>query len=442
MTGLEIAEPLAAAPASAIADAPRFLRRLLRRPLAVVCLAYLLGVVAVAIVAPIALPHVRTEFAGDFLAVRQGPSAEHPLGTDTLGRDVLERLLVGARVTMVGVAQAMLVLVALGIPLGLVAGYFRGRTDRIVGWFGDLTFSMPAIVIIIIVFSVFPNSMTAGMITLGILAAPGLMRVVRSATLPVREELYVAAAQVSGLSRPYIISRHIAPRIAGAVIVQASLLAAAVLLIQSGLAFLNLVVAPPEPSWGGMVADGLTVLEQQPWLIVPPGLTIAVTVLALVAARGRRTRRDHGVVGGSHETCARAQTPRPTCRDAERERQRRAVARGAARDTQSHGLATHWADTHDLARRRLLRRSPRRDSGARGRVGLRQDDDGNVDPSAAARGNWHRAMAGSTSTARTSSSSPRAISGGFADGRSGSSRRSRWSASIPRSESAGRSPRP
>jgi peptide/nickel transport system permease protein len=262
-------------------DAPKFVRRLLRRPLAAFCVAYLLAVVVVAIVAPIVLPHVASEQAGSLLAVRQGPSWHHLLGTDTVGRDVLDRLLVGTRVTMVGVAEAFVVALGLGVPLGMAAAFLGGWTDRIVGWLADLTFSMPAIIVILVVLSVFPQSMLAGMASLGIIAAPGIMRVVRSATLPIREELYIAAARVSGLSRPYIVTRHVAPKVAGAIIVQATLLSAAALLVQSGLSFLNLLVAAPAPSWGGMIADGMGVILFQPWLIWPPGLAIFFTILVL-----------------------------------------------------------------------------------------------------------------------------------------------------------------
>jgi peptide/nickel transport system permease protein len=264
-----------------VAESPRFVHRLLHRKLALVCLAYLAVIVAVGLIAPFVLPHVADENAGDLLAVRQGPTWGHWLGTDTLGRDVLDRLLVGTRVTIVGVAEALVVVLLLGVPLGLAAGFLGGWLDRVVSWLADLALSMPTIIIILVVLSVFPQSMTAGMVTLGVIAAPGLMRVVRSATLPVREELYIAAARVAGLSRPYIITRHVLPRIAGAVIVQASLLAAVALLVQTGLAFLNLVVAAPAPSWGGMVADGVGAIVLQPWLIWPPGMAIAVTILAL-----------------------------------------------------------------------------------------------------------------------------------------------------------------
>jgi peptide/nickel transport system permease protein len=275
-----VAEATSAGRPAAVVESPVFLRRLLRRPLALACLAYLAVLVAVAIVAPIALPSVAGEHAGDLLAARQNPSWHHLLGTDALGRDVLARLLVGSRVTMLGVADALIVVLALGVPLGLAAGFLGGWLDRVVGWLADLTFSIPAIIVILIVLAVHPQSMLAAMVTLGVLAAPGLMRVVRSATLPVRKELYIDAAQVSGLSLPYIIGRHVLPRISGAIIIQTSLLSAVALLVQTGLAFLNLIVAAPAPSWGGMVADGVTSLVLQPWLIWPAGMAIAITVVA------------------------------------------------------------------------------------------------------------------------------------------------------------------
>ena len=146
-------------PRAAVTESPRFARRLLRQPARARLPRLPRLLVLIAIVAPIVLPDVAHENAGDLLAVRQGPSGDHLLGTDPLGRDVLERLLVGTRVTMVGVAEALVVALALGVPLGLAAGFFGGWTDRIVSWLADLTFSMPAIVIILVVLSVFPQSM-------------------------------------------------------------------------------------------------------------------------------------------------------------------------------------------------------------------------------------------------------------------------------------------
>jgi peptide/nickel transport system permease protein len=239
-----------------------------------------LAVIGVAILAPVFLPGVAGQQAGDLLGVLQGPSWHHLLGTDSLGRDVLERLLVGTRPTMLGVLEAVVVVLVLGVPLGLAAGYLGGRLDRFAGWIADVAFAVPAIIIILVVLSVYPGNMLAGMVTLGVLAAPSMMRVVRSATLPVREELYIAAARVSGLSRRYIVTRHVLPRISGPLIVQTSFVAAAALVVQTSLSFLNLLVAVPAPSWGGMVADGANEVAVQPWLIWPPGVAITLTILA------------------------------------------------------------------------------------------------------------------------------------------------------------------
>jgi peptide/nickel transport system permease protein len=261
------------------AQAPGFWRRLLRRPLAVACIVYLLIVTGLAIFAPIVLPHVAQEQVGDLLRVRQGPSARNLLGTDNLGRDVLNRILVGSRVTMLAVAESIIVAMFVGVPMGLVAGYVGGKVDRGISWVTDLSFAIPGLIIILVVVTVFPKNLLAAMITLGLLSAPGIARIVRAVTLPVREELYVAAARVSGLSRPYIISRHVLPRVAGVVIVQGAIFAANAVGITAGLAFLG-VISTSEPEWGVMVQDGISVLQLQPWLIWPPGIAIGLTVLA------------------------------------------------------------------------------------------------------------------------------------------------------------------
>ena len=274
------ADPLDDGLPTATVDSRRLARRLLERPLAVACLVYLAIVIGIATFAPLVMPEVVHEQAGDLLRVSEGPSADHFLGTDGLGRDVLNRLLVGARPTMIGVAEALVVGIGIAVPIGLAAGYFGGWFDRIIGWLTDLQFALPGIAIILVVLSVFRQSMLAAMVTLGVLAAPAMARIIRSATLPVRQELYIAAAQVSGLSRPYILARHIMPRIAGPVIVLASLFAAGALLAQGGLAFLGLIVPLPAPSWGGMISEGLQVIILHPWLIWPSGIAMTLTVVA------------------------------------------------------------------------------------------------------------------------------------------------------------------
>jgi peptide/nickel transport system permease protein len=277
------ADPLAPvdiARATVANDSPRLWRRLIRRPAAVICLLFLVALVATAIVAPIAMPWVSHQQAGDLAALNQTPSGDHLLGTDTLGRDQLERILVGTRVTLIAAVEAVLTAFLIAIPIGILAGYLGGLTDRVVGWFVDLGLALPALILVIVVISVFKGSTLAAMIALGALAAPGIVRVIRSAVLPVREELYVAAAQVTGLSRFYIMRRHILPRVSGPILVQASLFAGAAVLAQAGLAFLNLLGNPPAPSWGGMMAEGTQNISLQPWLIWPAGLAMMFTVLA------------------------------------------------------------------------------------------------------------------------------------------------------------------
>jgi peptide/nickel transport system permease protein len=254
---------------------------LLRKPVAVVCLAFILVMIAVAIIAPFAMPEVASQNAGKLSEIRQGPSGSHFLGTDALGRDLLDRLLVGTRITFIGVAETLVVALFIGVPLGLAAGFLGGWTDRLVSATADVLFALPAIALILVVLSVYPQSMTAAMITVGVLLSPGVMRVVRSVTLPVAQEPYIASAQIAGVSGRDIIARHVLPRIAGPVIVQASLISATALIVETGLGFLNLVVAPPAPSWGSMVGDGASAISIQPWLIWPPGIAIALAVMAL-----------------------------------------------------------------------------------------------------------------------------------------------------------------
>lgn len=170
------------------------------------------------------------------------PSSDHLLGTDEIGRDVLSRLIFGARPVLIGVCEAIGVAVVIGIPTGLVVGYIGGATDSIVGRIMDLVMSIPQIIVLLMALAVFTNSMTAAMVAFGILASPGIARLARSATIAVRNELYVAAARVSGMSASQIIRRHVAPAVAGPLIVNISLLSAIAVLLQAGLNYLGLGV--------------------------------------------------------------------------------------------------------------------------------------------------------------------------------------------------------
>ena len=276
MSELAVASQAVSAPE--VPSSRRFLRRALHKPLGVISAAYLVLLTLACVLAPLIAPY--GPLAEDLTHVQAGPSAAHLLGTDELGRDVVSRLLYGGRLTLLGVVECVVVLLIISLPAGLAAGYLGGWVDRGVSAVVDLLLSVPAIIVALAVLAVFGSSMTAAMVTFGILGSAGVIRVVRSAVLSVREELYVAAARVSGVTEPRIVTRHVLPRIAGPVIVQASLFAAIALAIQTGLAFLSLGVAPPAPSWGGMVGEAASLINQDGWLLVPSGGIIALTILA------------------------------------------------------------------------------------------------------------------------------------------------------------------
>ena len=256
-----------------------FPRRLLTKPLAGVALLWLAAMLVGAGGAPWLAPYDPLD--QDLLMVKQLPSAEHWLGTDAIGRDVLSRVLHGALPTFIGVAQALAVVSLLGISLGISAGYFGGRTDALVSQWVNLAQSLPNIVILLAVLTVFNRSMTAAMFTLGVPGCAGITRVLRSATLGVRGELYIEAARISGLTDTAIILRHVLPRIVGPLIVQLSLFAALAVIVQTGISFLGLGIAPPAPTWGGRIFEALASLNDFPWLLLPSSGVVTLTLLPM-----------------------------------------------------------------------------------------------------------------------------------------------------------------
>ena len=304
-------------------------RQVLRNPLGLAALIFLAAVALCSFSAAVAAPY--GPLTADLAHALALPSGSHLLGTDTLGRDVLSRLMYAGQPSLTGAAQAIGVALLLGVPTGLFIGYSGGWADGTVTPAARPDHVHPQIIVLLMALAVFGNDMTFAMVTLGVLFAPGLARVARGATIGVREELFVAAARVSGLSRAQIIRRHVLPAVAGPVIVNLSLLAAAAILAQAGLNFLGLGVQAPNPSWGGMVAEASGEIQQQPWLLVPSGLVIALTVLALVLfgdavrdatahayqavpARGRRRAARPAAaatVGPAGTVTARATAPGP-----------------------------------------------------------------------------------------------------------------------------------
>jgi peptide/nickel transport system permease protein len=274
-----VTQPIFAPKAAVAQPKPKsFGVRLLKKPLAVASLIWLAFVVLMGIVGQIWTPYdpLNVELA-DF---KQLPSAAHLLGTDALGRDVLSRLMSGTYLTISGVVVAMLVAGIIGVILGLVGGYFGGWGDKVIMQLTNVIVALPGIILLLTVLVAFGRDMYIAMLVFGFMGSATITRVVRSVTLNVRQELYIDAARISGLGSFYIITRHVIPRIVGPLIVQLSVFSAIAIVTQTGINFLGLGVQPPAASWGGMVADAAVAMNDFPWLLVPGGVVIALTVLA------------------------------------------------------------------------------------------------------------------------------------------------------------------
>ena len=211
------------------------------------------------------------------------PSAAHWLGTDDLGRDVLSRLIWGAPNSLYASTFAVGVAIAIGVPIGLLIGFVGGWFDEIVSRFIDALLSFPPIVLAIAVTGVLGISLTNAMLSVGIVFAPVLARLVRAQTLIVKQAVYVDAARAFGASVPQIIIRHIVPNAIQPVIVQVTLMLAIALLAEASLSFLALGVQPPQASWGGMLARAYNYIELAPAQMYAPGLAILLTALAFNA---------------------------------------------------------------------------------------------------------------------------------------------------------------
>lgn len=264
---------------------PRWLRRLLRSYAVLPAFAYLLQVVIVTVLAPQLAPHApdQGDIASRLLppAWAEGGSAAHWLGTDALGRDILSRLIFGARVSMiVGVAGTLLG-AAIGIAVGLIAGYRGGWLDDLLMRVADVQLAFPFILLAIALLVVLGAGIGNLVIVLGLSAWVTFARVTRGQVLALRELEYVEALHALGAGDARILLRTILPNVASALIVVASFAFAEMVLAEAALSFLGLGVPPSTPSWGGMVAEGRDYIVFAWWVITFPGLAIAATVLSV-----------------------------------------------------------------------------------------------------------------------------------------------------------------
>jgi peptide/nickel transport system permease protein len=257
-----------------------FGRRLLRSKVNLACLAFVLLVVVCAILAPLLAPYDPNL---QHLSSRYLPplrSTQFILGTDDLGRDVLSRALYASRVSVTAPLISVGVALVAGVSFGLVAGFAGGRVDWLLSRLADAFNSIPALVLALAVIAVLGPGLMNAMLAIGLASAPRLFRVVRGASLAVREETYIEASIVVGCSRLRTVLVHVLPNVRSPLLVQTSLLMSLSLLAEAALSFLGLGIQPPAPSWGAMLR---TAFEQQflgPWLVVVPGLLIMLMVLS------------------------------------------------------------------------------------------------------------------------------------------------------------------
>ena len=248
------------------------LRRFLRRPLAVAGVVVALAFVVVAIFAPWVAPYSPSET--DFEALLAKPSLDHLLGTDELGRDILSRIIWGARASIQAGVFATLLAIVIAVPIGLVAGYFRGWADVVISRLTDVLLAFPFLILAVGLAAILGPSLLNATLAIGIAAVPGLVRITRGETLALREEDYVRAAVVNGASDLVVLGRHILPNMTSTLLVQATVTIPAAIIAEAALSFLGLGVQPPTPSWGVMLADAQSYLSEAPQLALYPGLAI------------------------------------------------------------------------------------------------------------------------------------------------------------------------
>ena len=267
--------------------------RLRRDRLAVVGTAVLALLFGIAVLAPLIAPYDPLAQGDLVRAAYLPPSPGHWLGTDQFGRDLLSRILYGARVSLAVGCIAVAIAVVLGSLLGAIAGYLGGRVDTLIMRLTDMVMAFPRLVLLIMVLAVFEPSLTLIILVLGLTQWPGTARLVRGEVLSLREREYVEAARALGFGRRRIILRHLIPNVLAPVIVAATLGIGNTIVLEAGLSFLGLGIQPPTPSWGTLVADGRQNLVGAWWVATFPGLAIALTVLAFnVVGDGLRDALD------------------------------------------------------------------------------------------------------------------------------------------------------
>ena len=254
-------------------------RRFKRHKLAMVCGAVLILLYFVALVTPWIAPYGFAE--QDFTAMNQGPSFKHPMGTDQLGRDELTRVLYGGRVSMMIGLGVGLLITFIGTGVGIVSGYYGRFVDSGLMGTADFVLVLPFIPVLLVLGSIFPLGVFSITFVIALLLWPRMARLVRGQVLALRDQEYVQAAKAVGVSDFRIMLRHIFPNTFGIVVVEATLIVALAIILESIISFLGFGIQPPTPSWGNMLTDARSQMTTQWWLTIFPGLMIVITALCV-----------------------------------------------------------------------------------------------------------------------------------------------------------------
>jgi peptide/nickel transport system permease protein len=252
------------------------MRRLTRRPVALAATVVVAAFVAIALAAPHLAPYdpIKT----DFRAVRKAPSGAHVLGTDEVGRDVLSRLIWGARASLLAGVIPVALALTLSIPLGLLSGYAGGWVDAVIMRVTDAMLAIPFLIVAIALAAFLGPSLTNAMLAIGIAALPTFLRLARGTVLALKTEEYVEAARALGCSHVRVAGRHIFPNMVAPLLIQSSLTVAAAVIAEASLSFLGLGQQPPAPSWGSSLNAARQFITQAPWMSLWPGLAICLAV--------------------------------------------------------------------------------------------------------------------------------------------------------------------
>ena len=270
--------PVDAAPPRERSPGARALRRLFRRKAAIAGLGVIVFFVLLAIAAPWVSP--QDPLATSWGAIRKAPSAAHWFGTDEIGRDVLARVIYGARASLLAGMVSVLIALSLGVPIGLLAGYAGKWVDAVISRIVDAMLACPFLILAIALAAFLGPSLTNAMIAIGVSATPIFVRLTRAQVLAVKVEDYVEAARALGNSHVRIALRHILPNVVPPLIVQATLALAAAVIAEASLSFLGLGQQPPAPSWGSMLNTAKNYIDNSPWMAIWPGLSIFLLVLS------------------------------------------------------------------------------------------------------------------------------------------------------------------